>query len=89
MDGSIWLDAHDNTGKNTKEMISTLACELTVCEKLLTMGYKFSNRVNLEQRKAHLEDRIASLEHQLKMEQAHGKMFSSVLRGMVGNYRGY
>ena len=72
MEGTIWLDAHDNTGKNTKEMISTLACELKACEQLLTMGYKFSNRVNLNDRKVHLEDRIASLEHQLKLEMAHG-----------------
>jgi hypothetical protein len=72
MEGTIWLDAHDNTGKNTKEMISTLACELGVCETLLTMGYKFSNRIKLDERKAHLEDRIASLERQLKLEMGHG-----------------
>ena len=67
MDGSIWIDPHNHAGKTLENLVSTYACELRVCEDLLTLGYVFSNHVRLSDRKAWLENKIGALEREIRL----------------------
>lgn len=52
----------NNNYSKATDQVAVLAVELDTCERLIGMGYKFSNNQNLAQRANYLEKEITRLE---------------------------
>jgi hypothetical protein len=59
---SIFSDPIDLSGHSSKERISIMATELSVCENYQAMGYNSSNGQNIPQRMQDLEREITRQE---------------------------